>query len=38
MDRKYDIVILGATGFTGGETAEYMARQAPAGPLVFRVV
>ncbi len=29
--RSYDIVVFGATGFTGGLTAEYLARQAPAG-------
>lgn len=28
--RKYDIVVFGATGFTGGLTAEYLARHAPA--------
>ncbi|WP_328344012.1 saccharopine dehydrogenase family protein [Micromonospora sp. NBC_00421] len=30
-DRAYDIVLFGATGFTGGLTAEYLARHAPAG-------
>ena len=30
-DRPYDIVVFGATGFTGGLTAEYLARHAPAG-------
>lgn len=30
-DRSYDLVLLGATGFTGGLTAEYLARNAPAG-------
>ncbi|MCW3814104.1 saccharopine dehydrogenase NADP-binding domain-containing protein [Micromonospora sp. DR5-3] len=30
-DRPYDLVLLGATGFTGGLTAEYLARHAPAG-------
>jgi short subunit dehydrogenase-like uncharacterized protein len=30
-ERSYDIVILGATGFTGGLTAEYLARHAPDG-------
>ena len=30
-DRPYDIVVLGATGFTGALTAEYLARNAPAG-------
>ena len=30
-DRDYDIVVFGATGFTGGLTAEYLARNAPAG-------
>jgi short subunit dehydrogenase-like uncharacterized protein len=29
-DRPYDIVLLGATGFTGGLTAEYLARAAAA--------
>src|SRR6266581_4465795 len=28
-DRTYDIVLFGATGFTGGLTAEYLARNAP---------
>ncbi|OLR90522.1 saccharopine dehydrogenase family protein [Actinokineospora bangkokensis] len=28
--RNYDIVLFGATGFTGGLTAEYLARTAPA--------
>lgn len=28
-DRPYDIVLLGATGFTGGLTGEYLARHAP---------
>jgi short subunit dehydrogenase-like uncharacterized protein len=30
-DREYDIVLLGATGFTGALTAEYLARYAPPG-------
>jgi short subunit dehydrogenase-like uncharacterized protein len=30
-DRGFDIVLFGATGFTGGLTAEYLARQAPDG-------
>ncbi|MGH3505519.1 MAG: saccharopine dehydrogenase family protein [Nocardioidaceae bacterium] len=30
-DRDYDLVLFGATGFTGGLTAEYLARQAPEG-------
>jgi short subunit dehydrogenase-like uncharacterized protein len=30
-DRRYDIVLFGATGFTGALTAEYLARHAPAG-------
>jgi short subunit dehydrogenase-like uncharacterized protein len=30
-DRPYDIVVFGATGFTGALTAEYLARNAPAG-------
>ncbi|HYJ69438.1 MAG TPA: saccharopine dehydrogenase NADP-binding domain-containing protein [Nocardioidaceae bacterium] len=29
-NRRYDIVLLGATGFTGGLTAEYLAHHAPA--------
>ena len=29
--RTYDIVLFGATGFTGALTAEYLARHAPAG-------
>lgn len=30
-DRTYDLVLFGGTGFTGGLTAEYLARNAPAG-------
>ena len=30
LDRDLDIVLLGATGFTGGLTADYLARHAPA--------
>jgi short subunit dehydrogenase-like uncharacterized protein len=30
-DRRFDIIIFGATGFTGALTAEYLARHAPAG-------
>jgi short subunit dehydrogenase-like uncharacterized protein len=30
-DRPYDIVLFGATGFTGGLTAEYLAGNAPGG-------
>ncbi|HSY15125.1 MAG TPA: saccharopine dehydrogenase NADP-binding domain-containing protein [Jatrophihabitantaceae bacterium] len=30
-DRTYDIVLFGATGFTGGLTADYLAHHAPAG-------
>jgi len=30
-DRPHDIVLLGATGFTGGLTAEYLSRHAPQG-------
>ncbi|MFE9692804.1 saccharopine dehydrogenase family protein [Micromonospora sp. NPDC005806] len=30
-DRPYDLVLFGATGFTGGLTAEYLARRAPDG-------
>ncbi|MGN6130935.1 MAG: saccharopine dehydrogenase family protein [Nocardioidaceae bacterium] len=29
--RELDLVLFGATGFTGGLTAEYLARNAPAG-------
>ncbi|MEV4255318.1 enoyl-ACP reductase, partial [Spirillospora sp. NPDC049652] len=29
--RPYDIVLFGATGFTGGLTAEYLARKAEPG-------
>src|SRR5947209_554620 len=29
-DREYDIVVFGATGFTGALTAEYLARHAPS--------
>src|SRR5438067_5990523 len=31
MERGYDLVLFGATGFTGGLTAEYLAEHAPAG-------
>jgi short subunit dehydrogenase-like uncharacterized protein len=30
-DRAYDVVLFGASGFTGKLTAEYLARKAPAG-------
>src|SRR5262249_47668109 len=30
-DRPLDVVVLGATGFTGGLTADYLARHAPSG-------
>jgi short subunit dehydrogenase-like uncharacterized protein len=30
-DRRFDIVVFGATGFTGALTAEYLARHAPGG-------
>ena len=30
-DRDYDIVVFGATGFTGGLTADYLAANAPEG-------
>jgi short subunit dehydrogenase-like uncharacterized protein len=30
-ERDYDLVLFGATGFTGGLTAEYLAANAPAG-------
>ncbi|HZH24398.1 MAG TPA: saccharopine dehydrogenase, partial [Solirubrobacteraceae bacterium] len=29
--RRLDVALFGATGFTGGLTAEYLARHAPAG-------
>jgi short subunit dehydrogenase-like uncharacterized protein len=29
--RSFDVVVFGATGYTGALTAEYLARQAPAG-------
>lgn len=31
LDRPFDIVLFGATGFTGGLTADYLAAHAPAG-------
>ncbi|TDD23046.1 saccharopine dehydrogenase [Kribbella turkmenica] len=30
MSRRYDVVLLGASGFTGSLTAEYLAKHAPA--------
>ncbi|HSV41063.1 MAG TPA: saccharopine dehydrogenase NADP-binding domain-containing protein [Nocardioidaceae bacterium] len=30
-DQEFDIVLFGATGFTGGLTAEYLAQNAPTG-------
>ncbi|WP_298176544.1 saccharopine dehydrogenase NADP-binding domain-containing protein [Saccharomonospora sp.] len=30
-DREYDVILFGGTGFTGGLTAEYLARHAPDG-------
>ena len=30
QDRRYDVVLFGATGFTGSLTAEYLAKHAPA--------
>jgi saccharopine dehydrogenase (NAD+, L-glutamate forming) len=30
-DRSYDVVLVGATGFAGGLTAQYLARHAPPG-------
>ena len=30
-DRQFDVVLYGATGFTGRQTVEYFARHAPAG-------
>jgi short subunit dehydrogenase-like uncharacterized protein len=30
-DRQFDLALFGATGFTGGLTASYLAEQAPAG-------
>jgi short subunit dehydrogenase-like uncharacterized protein len=29
--REYDVIVFGATGFTGGKTAEYLALHAPPG-------
>ena len=29
LNRSYEVVLFGATGFTGGKTAEYLARAAP---------
>ncbi|MEU4194266.1 saccharopine dehydrogenase NADP-binding domain-containing protein [Kribbella sp. NPDC026611] len=31
MSREYDVVLLGASGFTGALTAEYLQKNAPAG-------
>ncbi|MDQ4037471.1 MAG: saccharopine dehydrogenase NADP-binding domain-containing protein [Actinomycetota bacterium] len=31
QDRNYDVVLFGATGFTGSRTAEYLARHGPPG-------
>jgi short subunit dehydrogenase-like uncharacterized protein len=31
VGREFDVVLFGATGFTGGLTAEYLAAEAPAG-------
>jgi saccharopine dehydrogenase (NAD+, L-glutamate forming) len=31
VERQYDLVLFGATGFTGGLTAEYLAANAPEG-------
>ncbi len=31
MSRQYDVLLLGATGFTGALTAEYLAKHAPPG-------
>ena len=30
-EREFDVVLFGATGFTGGLTAEYLTRHAPRG-------
>src|SRR3954462_14436357 len=30
-ERQYDLALFGATGFTGGLTADYLAANAPAG-------
>jgi saccharopine dehydrogenase (NAD+, L-glutamate forming) len=30
-ERRFDLVLFGATGFTGRLTADYLARHAPAG-------
>jgi short subunit dehydrogenase-like uncharacterized protein len=34
VEREYDVVLFGATGFTGALTAEYLARNAPQGTRV----
>ena len=31
VGREFDVVLFGATDFTGGLTAEYLARNAPTG-------
>ncbi|MFT3924883.1 MAG: saccharopine dehydrogenase NADP-binding domain-containing protein [Myxococcales bacterium] len=36
-DRKYDVVLFGATGFTGGLTAEYLARVQAATPFSWAI-
>ena len=37
-DRRFDIVVFGATGFTGALTAEYLARNAPADTFIIKTV
>ena len=34
-DRRFDIVLFGATGFTGGLTAEYLARKQAVEPFTW---
>lgn len=36
-DRDYDVVLYGASGFTGKQTVEYFARRAPAGALRWAI-
>jgi short subunit dehydrogenase-like uncharacterized protein len=35
--RQYDVVLYGATGFTGKQTAQYFARHAPAGQVRWAI-
>lgn len=37
QERKYDLVVYGATGFTGGLTAEYLARATAMAPFRWAV-